>query len=66
MRSSPGPSAPLPRATIRDGSTRTWRKIRVLILARDRYVCQLCGQPAQHIDHIVPLAGCPAVFCEAR
>lgn len=52
----PSEGSRCPAHTIRNGSTRTWRKVRVLILARDRYTCQLCGQPAQHVDHIMPLA----------
>lgn len=37
----------------RNGSTRSWRTLRAAILARDRYVCQLCGQPANEVDHII-------------
>jgi hypothetical protein len=25
-------------------------------LARDRYACQACGAPANHVDHAVPVA----------
>jgi hypothetical protein len=25
------------------------------VLARDRYVCQVCGAPARHVDHIIPV-----------
>lgn len=40
------------RATARNGSTREWRKVRAQILARDRYRCQQCGDPANTVDHI--------------
>jgi len=39
----------------RNGSTRQWRQLRAQILARDRYTCQTCGAPAEHVDHIRPL-----------
>lgn len=42
------------------GSTRSWRRLRRLILARDGYSCRvpvdgtdrLCGAYATHVDHI--------------
>lgn len=40
----------------RNGSTRQWRQVRAQILARDRYRCQHCGQPATHVDHITAKA----------
>jgi len=38
------------------GSTRKWRRIRKVILKRDSYCCQRCGQTegSMHIDHVVP------------
>jgi 5-methylcytosine-specific restriction endonuclease McrA len=44
------------------GSTRTWRRLRRFVLARDGYACQvpvddagrLCRALASHVDHIVP------------
>ena len=39
----------------RNGSTRQWRNTREVVLARDGYLCLECGQPAQHVDHIVPV-----------
>ena len=27
------------------GSTRRWRKLRLFVLNRDRWICQLCEQP---------------------
>ena len=36
------------------GSTTKWRKIREKILRRDDWVCQLCGQYGDTVDHIVP------------
>ena len=43
-------------ASRRNGSTRQWRATREQILARDRYRCQRCGKPAQHVDHRTPVA----------
>jgi len=40
----------------RDGSTRAWRSTRARILARDGHRCRQCGEPAQHVDHITPVA----------
>jgi 5-methylcytosine-specific restriction enzyme A len=45
-----------PRNGPRNGSTRQWRNLRDQILARDRYTCRSCGQPAAHIDRITPIA----------
>jgi 5-methylcytosine-specific restriction endonuclease McrA len=40
-----------------NGSTTKWRKIRLRILQRDNYVCQMCGvEEANSVDHIVPRA----------
>jgi 5-methylcytosine-specific restriction endonuclease McrA len=33
-----------------------WRRLRLGILARDRYVCAYCGAPANSVDHVVPRA----------
>lgn len=38
----------------RNGSTWQWRTIRARILERDQGVCQLCGDRATQVDHIVP------------
>jgi hypothetical protein len=36
-----------------DGS---WKKLRLKILARDNYICSICGNPnANSVDHIIPL-----------
>lgn len=40
----------------RNGSTRAWRALRAQVLARDRWTCQLCGAPAEHVDHVCPVA----------
>ncbi len=39
-----------------NGTPKGWRKIRLRILARDNYCCQICGQTEGrlHIDHIIP------------
>lgn len=37
------------------GSTTRWRKLRLLVLQRDRGICWLCGKPgATTVDHKVP------------
>lgn len=38
------------------GSTRRWRQIREIILRRDQYTCQYCGQDANTVDHVVPIS----------
>lgn len=40
----------------RNGSTRAWRTMREVILARDQYACRLCGARAEHVDHITRVA----------
>lgn len=39
-----------------NGSSTQWRKIRERILIRDDYTCQYCAQPANTVDHIVPIS----------
>lgn len=55
-------------ALTRAGSTRRWRRLRLLVLDRDGWRCQLpvdgggesdvalCGAWASHVDHITPRA----------
>jgi 5-methylcytosine-specific restriction enzyme A len=43
-----GTSAPMPPG---------WPQLRLAILERDRWTCQLCGAEAADVDHIVPRAG---------
>jgi hypothetical protein len=38
------------------GSTYRWRKIRERILMRDQNTCQYCGQEANTVDHVIPIA----------
>lgn len=43
----------------RNGSTRAWRRVRALVLARDGRVCRMdpeCHAPATTVDHVVPLS----------
>jgi len=35
--------------------SRQWRALRLRILARDGYTCGYCGQPADTVDHILPV-----------
>lgn len=39
----------------RNGSTRQWRRVRARILAHQP-TCAICGAPAEHVDHITPVA----------
>jgi 5-methylcytosine-specific restriction endonuclease McrA len=44
-------------ATSRSGhNDRKWREFRLTILERDNYRCYRCGNTADEVDHIVPLA----------
>lgn len=45
----------------RTGSTRAWRRLRLYVLERDGWRCQLewapgrkCGAIASHVDHVIP------------
>ena len=31
-----------------------WKGLRCKILGRDKWTCQYCGAPAEHVDHIIP------------
>ena len=33
-----------------------WRTARAEVLDRDGWLCRYCGQPANSVDHVVPLA----------
>ena len=39
--------------------TRSYRKVRLTVLARDQWTCHYCQQPAQTVDHIVPVSKAP-------
>lgn len=49
------------------GSTRSWRRLRAWVLARDGYTCQRvidldgtrCGAPASHAGHVIGRADWP-------
>ena len=41
------------RRIVRYPSTE-WRRKRLAILERDDWVCQYCGAPATHVDHVMP------------
>ena len=48
------------RGWAHSGSTPAWRRVRLLVLARDGWQCQIkgprCTGTADTVDHIVPLA----------
>ena len=51
----------------RFGSTRRWRRLRTLVLARDGHRCALCGGYGNDIGHIRPRAlGGPDVPANLR
>lgn len=35
--------------------SRQWRALRLRILARDGHTCAYCGQPADTVDHLMPV-----------
>ena len=35
--------------------SRQWRALRLRILARDGHTCAYCGQPANTVDHVLPV-----------
>ena len=37
-------------------ATVEWKRIRLKVLARDAHTCAYCGEPANEVDHVVPLA----------
>ena len=36
--------------------SKEWEKVRRFVLMRDRYVCRICGRPAQEVHHKIHLA----------
>ena len=38
-----------------------WKKLRLVVLARDAYACAYCGKDATEVDHIVPIAIDPSL-----
>ena len=43
-------------------SSSAWKKLRVIILARDEYTCYYCGAEASHVDHVVSYKDEPSLF----
>jgi len=43
-----------------------WQQLRLVILRRDRYVCQWCGEHATEVDHVVALAEGGAMYDPAN
>jgi 5-methylcytosine-specific restriction endonuclease McrA len=33
-----------------------WKKLRLVVLARDQWTCAYCGKDANEVDHIIPIA----------
>jgi len=52
----PSTGSRCPAHTLRNGSTRSWRRLRAQILALDGYSCRICGGPASEVDHVIALA----------
>ena len=36
--------------------SKQWKKVREYILMRDKYLCRICGNPAEEIHHIMHLS----------
>lgn len=36
--------------------SREWEEVRQFVLMRDRFICQLCGRPAQEVHHKIHLS----------
>lgn len=52
-------SAARPTAAERGYCSAAWRRTRLLVIARDKGICQICGELVigkgeAHIDHIIP------------
>jgi len=35
---------------------RAWMELRQRVMDRDRWLCQNCGAPGHHVDHIIPVS----------
>lgn len=40
----------------RKSNSTQWKKLRLVILQRDGYECYYCGQDANTVDHLIPVA----------
>ena len=36
--------------------SKEWEKVRNFVMLRDKYMCQVCGRPAQEVHHIIHLS----------
>ena len=36
--------------------SKEWERVRTFVLMRDRYVCRICGRPAQEVHHKIHLS----------
>jgi 5-methylcytosine-specific restriction endonuclease McrA len=39
--------------------TRDYKAFRLKVLARDQYTCYYCQQPADTVDHVIPISQAP-------
>lgn len=37
-------------------NSKEWQNVRQTILMRDKYICQVCGKPAEHVHHKIHLS----------
>jgi 5-methylcytosine-specific restriction endonuclease McrA len=44
------------QTTTARGYGHPWQQLRLLILARDQWICRWCGAPADTVDHLEPKA----------
>jgi 5-methylcytosine-specific restriction endonuclease McrA len=47
-------AAPDRRFTAERLGSAAWRELRLEILERDGWTCQVCGGPATQVDHVIP------------
>ena len=45
-----------PGSATRRGYGQDWRRVRLVVLERDGFVCHWCFKPANTVDHVHPLA----------
>jgi len=44
------------RSAAARGYDAAWSRVRLVVLDRDGWTCQVCGDLADQVDHVIPLA----------
>lgn len=57
---------PAASSSARRGYGYQWRRLRLVVLARDEYVCRWCGADADQVDHVTAIAEGGAVLDPAN